>query len=513
MYKEVFRWLKKLNIRVSKNYLRLRLESHPDYPSLLAVKDTLEELHIPCDAYQTDKTHLQKAGKPFLIHLNIGEGDLLYFNTIEEAERKIKDFDQHWNGIVMLAEKPGKIGNQDHDVYYEKDKQHARYGLMAVGFVFATLTGLAIWEQSLPGLLLLISNMTGLYFSWLIVQKELGLSNTISDKICSLATNSRCEAVLFSKGANLSKWLSWGDIGIAYFTSSLLYISLSLLSAGINTQIYFLLSLTALIFPIYSLSYQRWVVRQWCMLCVGVLVALGLNSIISLSFVSFVGVPDKIISSIFIFLLTAFLSGCFWLSLKGLIQRSIQSLYDKINYTRLKRNPSAFNGLLTSEEINPINLPRKDEAIRFGLPEAPLQIVMACNPYCAPCAMAHGAIEYLYEKYPDKIALTVRFAISSLEENNPKTKAAISITKSVLENKVDTHRVLNDWYSSMNYESFIQKYKPNGIEVSDILKQHKVWSNAVNIKGTPTLFINGRKLPELFNWKEFSEIIEIEFKS
>jgi hypothetical protein len=42
MYTEVEKWIKAQGIAVSKNWLKLRMQSHPDYPSLTAVQDTLE---------------------------------------------------------------------------------------------------------------------------------------------------------------------------------------------------------------------------------------------------------------------------------------------------------------------------------------------------------------------------------------------------------------------------------------------------------------------------------------
>lgn len=515
MYTKVSQWLKKLKIPVSESYVRLRLESHPDYPSLLAIKDTLEELNIPSNAYETDKTHLQQTRKPFLVHLNVGEGQLLYFNSVEEAENKVKDFDKFWNGIVMLADKSEKAGNPDHDSYYQKENQETIFMYITAFLFLGLFIFISLWHYSLPVLLLFVSNIIGLYFSWLIAQKELGLGSSISDKICSLASHSRCEAVLFSKGAKLTKWLSWGDIGITWFVVSLLFLGLSQLTSRsllFTLDFYYLLSLTALFFPLYSLYYQWKVVKHWCVLCIGVLLVLALNAFISIGFSSVTPVTGNLFFSAASFMILTALIFCGWQIIKQLAQKSTQSLVNKINFTRLKRNPDVLNGILAKRQINPINLPNQDDAISFGRPDAPVQIVMACNPYCRPCAVAHQAIEELYEKYPNKIATTIRFALHSLDESNYKTKAAISILKSVIENKSETHQIMKDWYSSMNYENFIQKYTPKGAEVTSILEQYKNWSFEANIAGTPTLFVNGKKLPELFNWKEFTEILDLELQ-
>jgi hypothetical protein len=76
-----------------------------------------------------------------------------------------------------------------------------------------------------------------------------------------------------------------------------------------------------------------------------------------------------------------------------LFQQSHESLSNEIKASRLRRNPKLFNALLDKQEFNKNNLPNVDEAIRFGNPAALLQLVIACNPFCSPCAKAHHAIE------------------------------------------------------------------------------------------------------------------------
>ena len=112
MYREVMKWLSIQSMPVAESHLRLRLESHPDYPSLLAVQDTLEELGINSYACQGTKEELKKENKPFLAHLNIGGGDVLYFKDVAEAEQKVKEFDKYWSGNVMFAEQVNKNAMQ-----------------------------------------------------------------------------------------------------------------------------------------------------------------------------------------------------------------------------------------------------------------------------------------------------------------------------------------------------------------------------------------------------------------
>lgn len=509
MYKEVMKWLSIQHMPVAESYLRLRLESHPDYPSLIAVQDTLEELGINSYACSGTKEELKNENRPFLAHFNIGEGYIMSFKDVANAEQKVKDFDNTWSGNVMFAEPTKKTGNAEHDKLYKKEKLN-RFFCIAAIFLFASvLLGLSIAAGSVSAILLTASNSIGLYFSWLIAQKEFGISNSVSDKICSMAKHSRCESVLFSKGAKLFNWLTWGDVGIVYFSSSLLYLLISLLTNQ-PISLYYIISIAGLIFPIYSLYYQLKIVKQWCMLCIGVLAVLGINAIIGFVQLSTISLHITGVLVNEVLLLTGVI--CFilaaWQLLKSLFQKSLTSLSNEIKATRLKRSPEIFKALLDKQELKQINLPCLDDSIRFGKSSAPYQLVIACNPYCDPCAEAHQAIEDLYEKYPFFLAVSLRFVVFSLAEDNSVTKATSSIIRAIKEDKKSAFEVTKDWYKRMNFDWFMEKYQTENKSPIKELEFYKNWVVEAEIRSTPKFFINGRQLPTVFNWKTFIEYVE-----
>lgn len=504
MYKEIKKLLQAESIPVVESRLRLRLESHPDYPSLIAVKDTLEEMGIESNACFGTKEELKNEGKPFLAHFNYGEGHVQFFKDVATAEQKVKNFDKDWSGNVMFAEPATKL-SAENNIFLKKEKLQHTFGIIAVFLITGAILSLSIAAGSLQISLLLVSSVIGSYFSWLIVQKEFGISNSISDKICSMAKHSRCESVLFSKGAKLFNWLTWGDVGMVYFTSSLLYLLVSLLTNQPIT-LFYIVSIGGLVFPLYSLYYQWKEVKQWCMLCMGVLAVLLINGSISFfaintqSLSSIVAFPVIALTTLFVIVL------CSWQLLKILYQKSLSSLTNEIKATRLKRNPGIFNALLEKQEANPINLPEKEEAIQFGNPEAPYQLVIACNPYCGPCAKAHKAVEELYEKYPDKLSVAVRFALNSNDDTNKTVSTAKEIIKAAVAKPFDA---IKDWYNLFDLEKFKQLHYTNGQMVDNLLEKHISWNKKNEIKGTPTFFVNGRPLPELYSWVDFLETLEM----
>lgn len=508
MHKEVVKWLRIQHMPVAESLLRLRLESHPDYPSLIAVQDTLEELGIVSYACQGTKEELKNENRPFLAHFNTGGGHVLFFKDVTTAEKKVKDFDKYWSGNIMFAEPAEKYGSPEHSKLYKQERLNRFFAAAAIILFACALLGLSIAAGSAPAIILIVSNFAGLYFSWLIAQKEFGISNTITDKICSMAKHSRCESVLFSKGAKLFNWLTWGDVGIVYFVSSLLYLLISqLTNQPIN--LYYLLSLAGLLFPIYSLYYQWRVIKQWCMLCIAVLVVLFINGGVSLFYLEGFAWGDTLTYSSATFILLLLFSLTVWQAVKGLYRKSIRSLSNEIKATRLKRNPQIFNALLQKEELNENNLPMQEEAIHFGSLQALYQLVIACNPYCGPCAQAHHAIEDLYEKYPGQLSVAIRFALHNHDENDKRTIAAKEIIKAARHKPFEA---IKDWYQVFDVDRFKQIHNTNGEDVSGDIIRHIDWSKATGIEGTPTFFVNGRRLPGLFSWMELSGVLEYELK-
>ncbi|HEV7781847.1 MAG TPA: vitamin K epoxide reductase family protein [Chitinophagaceae bacterium] len=506
MYLEVMKLLRVLSMPVAESHLRLRLESHPDYPSLVAVQDTLKELGIESYACQGTKDELEKENKPFLAHFNDGDGDVRFFKDLATAERQVQGFDRRWSGNVMFADPAKQYGNTEHNDLYKKERSNNLFGITALVLFTATILSLSVAAGTIPVVLLIFSNAAGLYFSWLITQKEFGVSNSISDKICNMAKHSRCESVLFSKGAKLFNLLSWGDVGMVFFTGSLFYLLLARV-ATLPINLYYLLSLAGLGFPLYSLYYQWKVVKQWCMLCIGVLAVLCMNAITSLTQLTGISLQNIDISKDEIVLLAAVMLFilCAWQFLKSIYQKSLASLTNEIRSTRLKRDPEIFNALLEKQGISASNLPAPDEAIRFGDPAAPHQLVIACNPYCSPCAKAHEAIEYLFEKYPGQFSVAVRFVLQKNDPGDNRVAAVKEIVKVARSGSVDS---VKDWYHLLDLEKFKTLHAVNEENVDATIDKYILWSKSEDIHFTPTIFLNGRKLPKLYSWVDFVETMK-----
>ena len=84
----------------------------------------------------------------------------------------------------------------------------------------------------------------------------------LADKICGLSSGVDCDSVLSSEASRIFGNINLADVGIIYFTSTLLYI----LGGATLSQLWLLavVSAVSIVFPVYSIYYQGFRLRKWC---------------------------------------------------------------------------------------------------------------------------------------------------------------------------------------------------------------------------------------------------------
>ena len=130
-------------------------------------------------------------------------------------------------------------------------------------------------------------------------------------------------------------------------------------------------------------------------------------------------------------------------------------------------------------------MPKRNEPIFYGSVSAKYNFVIACNPYCSPCAKIHRELEEIYKNNQDVISVTVRF---SLWENNNKDKKVIAAKEIIRASKLDAFLAVKTWYQLMDIRSFRNVFTEYNLNVDNEIEGHIQWSRSVNIKGTPTSF-------------------------
>ena len=496
----VYTWLKELKIPVSKTYLKQQLLSHPDYPSLLSITDTLNELGIDNAAVQVEKEQLGEITTPFLAHLNVNGGEFTVVRNVEDPG--IPDFFNRWGGVIIAAEKSNNWNHAANAESMHIDLKRSK-ALVVTLFIlafFVVFSGVISFDW-LKTILLLIA-AAGISVSWMVISKDMGIENKIADQVCGKEAD--CNTVIHSDAAKLPFGISWSDAGIIYFS----FLLLSLILSSFNNPatgvypVFSMLSIAALPFTIMSLYYQWRIIKKWCRLC---LITVGL---LWLKFIVLLPTTGQLINygfdaSIFyqasqmLFLFFAITAA--WLWLKPLIKENKKIKSENFAAKRFSRNADVFNALLKKQKkltVSPDGL-----GITIGNPAATTTIVKVCNPYCAPCAKAHPVIEKLLEQNGD---LKVQILFNATDDEKDMRAKPVKHLMALYEKSgcQNIEQALDDWYAAeeKDYEVFAKKYELNGEleRQGDKLKLMKSWYDQMKIEFTPTFFVNGYQLPDQY---------------
>ena len=269
--------LKALGIKVTDKTLKDKLEDHPDFPSLMAVSDCLNEWQIPNAAYHIPKAEskaeelqfpfiaqMPANGGQFVLVHQIANGKAIYSDEkVKRKEITEKEFLKGWSGILLYAEATEKSGEE---AYVGKKlletidelKIPAEVLILVLSVVLAVNFSAAPLEFSL----LLVIKFIGIGISALLLAHSVDANNPLIQNLCSLGKKNNCNAILKSDAAKATSWLSWSEIGFFYFAGSFL----SLLFAPSSISLLILFNICALPYTAWSIYYQ-YSHKNWCVLC------------------------------------------------------------------------------------------------------------------------------------------------------------------------------------------------------------------------------------------------------
>ncbi|MEO9211320.1 MAG: thioredoxin domain-containing protein, partial [Ginsengibacter sp.] len=143
-------------------------------------------------------------------------------------------------------------------------------------------------------------------------------------------------------------------------------------------------------------------------------------------------------------------------------------------------------------------------------PEAENTIIKVCNPYCGPCAEAHPLLDEIIHNNKN-VKLKLIFTASNDKGDKRGIAARHLLAIGANKNGLQTQQALDDWYlaDKKDYELFAIKYPMNGelVKQEQQINEMAKWCEEAEISFTPTLFINGHRLPEKYKIEELKYIL------
>jgi uncharacterized membrane protein/thiol-disulfide isomerase/thioredoxin len=504
---------------VSTTELINELNSHPDYPSLLALSDILNNFGIQCGAYRINSNELPDVPCPFIANTRKSGSEFLLVNSLDtktvlvsDQNKKrykidFKELENIFDGVVLVPENNERTSSQN-KTSRSFSIEEMRYPLAIALLFFVLATTIVLhssvfmsWHNAIAGLI----KTGGLAVSVLLLMQSIDKNNPLVQTLCGGGGKTNCNAILASKAANVFEGLTWSEVGFFYFAGSWL----ALIFGGGSIamlQILAILNVLSLPYTVYSIYYQARVAKQWCVLCCTV------QALLWLEFVSLVTAFTQPFSFLnatewFSLLICMALPVSTWLLLKPLLLKAqqIKPLKDQLRH--FKYNSELFNSML--KEQPKYVMPAEEWSIVLGDIEANNIITMVSNPYCPPCAKAHDVLDDWLNHNPD-IQVRIVFTAENTEKDikTPVTRHLMALNQ--LPDKAIIKRALHDWYNQKqkDYDAWAKVYPVQLNEAVFIqLDKQKAWCDLAEIKATPTQLVNGYVLPAAYQIKDIKYML------
>ncbi|GGB11615.1 vitamin K epoxide reductase family protein [Puia dinghuensis] len=516
-------FLKLLNVKVNKTTVNNTLQNHPDWPSLLCLSDSFTKWQIPNGAGKVEPAGIDSLPLPFIAYTKddiespftvitqVTDSTISYYakdySRLKTEDKKT--FLRKWTGVYLIAEVNEYSGEAGYNAVKWKQFGKSLIPLFLLILVLS-LSTLALqssisssgWNSSNWGIYLqYLVSLAGVTVTSLLLWYEVDQGNRVLAKVCSGITRGNCNAILSSPQAKLFKWLSWSEVGFFYFTGGFL----SLLFAGPYLPnvlgIVSWLNILALPYVVFSIYFQGFVARLWCVLCLCIQALLVLGAIVSLSNHSLI--PFSSLAGVFLVktALLYILPPLCWYSAKPFLLRLQEAKHIKRQYLRIKFNTEIFETLLKKQKL--INEGVAGLGIKLGNPAARNTLLKVCNPYCGPCGKAHPTLESLLEKNSNLRAQIIFTTPNRPDDRAYKPVSHLLAIQETAKSEETIKKALDDWYLSpkKDYDTFASKYPLNGelAKQGSKIESMDTWCKQMKVVFTPTFFLNGYQLPEAYS--------------
>lgn len=496
---QIFKYLTKNKISIDQIEFQFQYESHPDYPSLLALSDTLKFFKIDNGAFKISEDDLDQIPENFLAVIQ-KEGESEDFSNIQKVKEGFnvneqyfskEDFLKIFKNIVLIAEKSESFVSQ-------KSNQFQPYLLGCMVLLLglpAFLNGSNIWS-----VLFYLFAVVGVYLAFETFKQSLGVNSGLTSKFCNATPQTSCESVVKSNKWKIFEKISLSDISLMFFLSQLFLIALFSLTDSfqrlINFSAYFMW--LALPVSLLSLYYQKFVEKKWCPICLGIIGVLTIETIMVCALSSFKISALSIYSSVII-AVTIILVSLGWYFIKEVLTKSNNQQNELSKSLRFKRNYQLFKDQLLKTEK--LVFPKNNQSIYFGSETSKCQIAVFTSPFCGHCKKVHELLNELYQTYQDKIGIHILYSIDITRET-PSVNVIKRLQQLFLKEGLQKYEEeVRNFYNKENYTYEFFKntdYLAEEQEITELLKIQNTFANENQINFTPMIFINGYKFPDIY---------------
>ena len=498
MLKSVTAYLQKTNHGPIIDGFEAHYNSHPNYPSLLAVTDTLTQLNIENIAAKVPFKHIDQLPNKFIAELNVDSQESYLISKTKEGfiaendlgniiKGTIAELEKYWAEVILIIEENEKS-------LKNKTIENSSFAFPFLLIIFSIIT-IYNYKSNLIESVFIVLSSIGLFVSVEIIKTYFKDSTSNESKFCTANQKFSCKSIISSKGYSFSKYVEFVDLPIVFF--SVAFFSQIF---GLNVFYYFgLVSLASIPFLLYSFYLQKIVLKKWCLLCL--ITSLLIVLIGGLFILKIKNYTYNLSDTITLILITVMLSIA-WFFLKKIIKDSKENTQKLNHLLRFKRNEDVFykiaNNIENKEQFETL------EKIGIGNKNARNTITLFLSPSCPHCYRAYKDAIELVEKYSEQLKLEICFNLNINNLDNPYLDVAKTILNLYNTNK-DYKKALDDWHiKNMKLENWLSKWRNTDnftTENSQIENQFQ-WCAINELNYAPVKIFNGSYLSNVYEINE-----------
>lgn len=521
--KLIFDFVKAFNIPVTETSIYLELQKHPEQFSMLAIADVLNTFQVNNGAYQLDKTELSDDICPFISHISRNEGEFVVIRKVDtekvifsNGELKTEmitrsEFERYFTGNILIADDEVIVSEQNYRAKRRKEIVESMklpflisstllllilYCILRYDYLINYSISLVIWE---------VTKLSGLILGVLLILQNLDANNSFIKRLCTKGKKMDCNSILSSKAAKITDEISWSEVGFFYFVSSSLAILIYGGSLAVIQGLAFL-SVLCLPYTFYSVYYQAFIAKKWCVLCTITQGILWIEFFISVQFL-FIPLLKPSFNEVTGLLIIFLLPVTVWVFLKPYFKsrREVDTLKQQL--WGFKSNAELFNALLVTQPY--MEMPDDSYSLVLGSRNPSNIITLAAHPTCTPCRKAHNTL-HTWLQSDESLQVRIIYALDGESNQGINYKAVRHMMNVSLSGSDIIEESVHGWYNQeiKDFESWSIRYPvPFDSRAEELVAQQIKWSVDAGIVQTPTIFINGYRLPDLYRLEDIRYLI------
>ncbi|WGQ10177.1 vitamin K epoxide reductase family protein [Pedobacter gandavensis] len=523
--------LSALNVKVTSSTLEKDITFHPDYPSLLSISDTLGKYGVDNISVKIQPSKLHQLPLPCIVQIksfetndnlfsiikSIDSSGLTYYHPLKLHWVKItlKDFAVLWpTRIALFTDTANAHGEKDYLKNKRKEQQLniTKYStFLATPLLALVLIVMTLFQNGsvaiIPSVYFILT-LSGVFIGGALAWYDMDQNNAVLQQMCSAGKKMSCSTVLNSKASKVLG-VSWSTIGLMYFLSCLFIQILIGLSNPVTLSLLAWLNMFVVPFVLFSVYYQWRITKQWCTLCLCVQVVLVLQLITAFlnDWHIFITLKTLLLTANLI-LIACIISFVIVNLLLPALRSTKENKDNQAELQRLKHNPQIFEALL--EKQKKITGDPAELGILLGNPQGAYKLIKVCNPYCDPCAKAHLPMDELLQSHPN-LQVQIIFSVENIDGDVKATAAKHLLAIAQNNSESTVKKALDEWYlaKTKDYKLFATKFPMNAeLKEQDAnVKAMSQWCKDNNIMFTPTFFVNGYQLPEMYRVGDLKNLI------